>query len=128
MHDSGLIEFGSHTVNHEILSRLPLAEQQREIAQSCATVRQRLGLEHVTFAYPNGKPTDFTDDTKMILRDTGALCGLSTIEGLCDPDDDPYELRRIPVGCDMTPHRFALLCSGFLTWLKASLSPATRAT
>jgi len=122
MNESGLIDFGGHTVNHEILSRMPRAEQQREIEESCDTLRKRLGVEHITFAYPNGKTTDFNSDTKDILRKVGALCGLSTIEGLCEPTDDPYALKRIGVGCNMTPQRFALLCSGFLPRLKASLS------
>lgn len=122
MHDSGLIEFGGHTVNHEILSRLEPAEQRREVLESCTAVRERLGLEQVTFAYPNGTAADFTVHSKKILRDAGILCGVSTVEGLCDPTDDLYELKRIGVGCDMTPHRFALLCSGFLPWLKGEIA------
>jgi len=118
---SGLVEFGAHSVNHEILSKLPRDAARREITASCDVLRGRLGLDRVTFAYPNGARADFDDHCKAVLREAGALCGLSTVEGLCGPGDDLYELKRIGVGSDMTPARFSVMCSGLLSSLKASL-------
>lgn len=121
MASSGLVEFGAHTVHHEILSQLPRDAARAEIAQSCATVRERLELDRVAFAYPNGRRQDFDDHCKAVLHEVGATCALSTIEGLCAPGDDLFEMRRIGVGSDMTMDRFAVMCSGLASSLKATL-------
>ncbi len=121
MASSGLVDFGAHTVSHEILSRLPREDMRREVTESCAAVRDRLNLDKITFAYPNGGREDFDDHCKVAVRAAGATCALSTIEGLCQPGDDLFELRRIGIGRDMTPARFAVMCSGMLSSLKETL-------
>lgn len=115
MQGSGLIEFGAHGAHHEILSQLPTQEMRREIVDSCAEVRQRLGVEQVPFAYPNGRRQDFSPEAKSVLREAAANAALSTIEGLCSTDDDLFELKRIGIGNNVGRNRFAAMCSGLET-------------
>jgi peptidoglycan/xylan/chitin deacetylase (PgdA/CDA1 family) len=88
------ISFGSHTVNHPILSRISPDEVRKEIYESKRVIEEHLGVPVRTFAYPNGKREDFTEATKSILREAGYICGLTTIFGANEPDQDLFELRR----------------------------------
>jgi len=112
MQRSGLIEFGAHGAHHEILSRLPENRMRSEIADSCDDVRRRLGVADVAFAYPNGLRQDFSPAAKVALKDAAAICGLSTIPGLCTVRDDVFELKRVGVGDDVGRNRFAVMCWG----------------
>ena len=112
MQQSGLIDFGAHGSHHEILSRLPLNQMRSEIFDSCEAVRSQLGMENVTFAYPNGRRQDFPAEAKQMLREASASCGLSAITGLCSAGDDVFELKRVGVGNNVGRSRFAAMCTG----------------
>ena len=71
MHENGMI-IGSHTVNHPCMSKLSLADQQREIQDSFATIERTLGpLPLKTFCYPYGGSHSFTRDTEQLLQKAG---------------------------------------------------------
>ena len=110
----GLIEFGAHTVTHNILSQMGEKDAEREIIDSCGMIEKQLGMKCLWFAYPNGRRRDFTPRSKEVLKANGVLCGLTTIPGLNDRTADPLELRRISVGADMSSARFQCLVSGLL--------------
>jgi peptidoglycan/xylan/chitin deacetylase (PgdA/CDA1 family) len=61
MHAGG-IEFGSHTVSHTILSCISRPDMIRELRDSKDELSGRLRTPVVSFAYPNGKNTDFNDE------------------------------------------------------------------
>jgi peptidoglycan/xylan/chitin deacetylase (PgdA/CDA1 family) len=109
---SGLADFGSHTHTHEILSQCDDARQKAELQQSRGVLLQHLENADL-FAYPNGTAADFTELTKLLLRELGYRCGLSTIDGLNGAASDLYELRRVNVGADATLAEFELLMLGF---------------
>src|SRR5262249_43185520 len=52
MHGAG-IQFGSHTVNHPILSRLPKEQLELELRRSQAELSSELHTPIKSFAYPN---------------------------------------------------------------------------
>lgn len=104
---SGLVQFGSHTRTHAILSRCSLERQREELAASRDALRAR-GLSADLFAYPNGGRLDFTEDTKGLLRDLGYRCALTTMAGLNPPGADLYELRRVGVGAKTGVRDFEL--------------------
>jgi peptidoglycan/xylan/chitin deacetylase (PgdA/CDA1 family) len=52
--DAAGIEIGGHTVNHAVLSNLPLAEARRELAGCRDQIATQLGTPPRHFAYPNG--------------------------------------------------------------------------
>ena len=54
MQDSGVIEFGSHTMKHRNLESLPLDQVRWEVTESKKRLEDKLGREMVSFAYPYG--------------------------------------------------------------------------
>jgi peptidoglycan/xylan/chitin deacetylase (PgdA/CDA1 family) len=94
MHATGIC-FGSHTVNHPILAKIPRDIADEEIRTSKAIIERRLGAPVKSFAYPNGKRSDFSDETKQLVRDAGYGCAVTTLFGSNGPDSDPFELRRL---------------------------------
>jgi len=119
--ETGLVDFGSHGVSHDILTRLEPEAMAREIRTSCEVLRERLDTDRVNYAYPNGGPDDFDERAKEILMQEGAPCALTTIEGLNSPDEDRHALKRILVLANVSRARFALLCCGFIPWLRSIL-------
>jgi peptidoglycan/xylan/chitin deacetylase (PgdA/CDA1 family) len=108
---SGLVQFGSHTHTHPILSRCPPGVQRQELKRSREVLLER-GLAADLFAYPNGGVSDFTDQTQELLRDLGYFCALSMLPGLNRRGTDVYALRRIGVGHRTPDHEFALRMVG----------------
>ncbi len=54
MQQSGLVQFGSHTLSHARLRRLPNEEVLRELTQSKKTLEEQLGVACEAFCYPFG--------------------------------------------------------------------------
>ena len=93
MHQSKF-SFGSHTVTHPILSRIPSIKVREEIFESKRILEERLNTSVTTFAYPVGRKEDFNELTKDCLREAGYICALSTIFGSNSDGQDLFELRR----------------------------------
>lgn len=93
MHRAG-IEFGSHTVTHPVLSRIPSEAVARELHESQRRLSDELGASVVTFAYPNGRAADYNDAVKGVLKECGYLCAVTTERGVNRLDNDPFELKR----------------------------------
>ncbi len=70
MQDSGVVEFGSHTMSHKNLARIPLDDARRELTESKIRLEQRLGREMVGFAYPYGAGA-FVPEVRKAARDAG---------------------------------------------------------
>jgi peptidoglycan/xylan/chitin deacetylase (PgdA/CDA1 family) len=93
------ISFGAHTVTHPVLSRVSIDEAREEIAVSKVEIERRLGTAVRAFAYPNGRREDFTERTKLLLREAGYTCAVTTIPGTNQARSngepcDLMELRR----------------------------------
>lgn len=97
LHQGGLVEVGAHTVTHPVLSALSAASQRREIAKSKARLEQILGHSVTSFAYPYGKPQDYTPETVEILRRDGFGCACSTFAGVVRRSSDRFRLPRVYV-------------------------------
>lgn len=93
MHQHGM-SFGSHTVNHPILSRLTTGKARREIYDSKRIIEEKLGSTVTSFAYPGGKKEDFSEETKKIVGEAGYTCGLTAIFGANTIEQDSFELKR----------------------------------
>lgn len=112
LNDDGLIQFGGHTVNHQIVEPLNDAELEAEIGGSIEEVRRRIRTASVTFAYPNGTPDDFDDRAEKVLRDHQVVAAVSTIDGINNSCTNPYALRRITIGSGMSIEEFRVRTSG----------------
>ena len=113
------IEFGSHTLDHTVLTDLPLADAERELTGSKNILQNRLGRKIDFLAYPCG----FTNsDIKARVKAAGYRAAFTVELGNVAPGDDIYALNRVPVFGAM-PHtmlRFSgrLHCPRFAAWLE----------
>jgi len=88
------VTFGAHSVNHPVFSKISVKELQGEIVGSKKTIEDRLQVPVSHFAYPFGQPFDFSAQAKQIVKEAGFKTAVTTIWGLNEPSDDPFELRR----------------------------------
>ena len=118
---TGLIEFGGHTINHQIVEPLDDEELNYEVGGSIEEVRRRVRHLSTTFAYPNGTPRDFDIRARTVLTDHGVTAAVSTIEGINSSITDLFALQRISVGSQMSMDEFRLRVSGVVPTLKSLL-------
>lgn len=88
------ISFGSHTLNHVLLSTTKPSTAQEEIYQSRQELRERLGEEPCGFAYPWGALGPWTLDQ---VHDTGYDFAVTVTPGVLTTETNPYLIPRIPL-------------------------------
>ena len=86
------IEFGSHTLTHPDLTKIPLEAAKKEIFESKKKIEEIVHDEVITFAYPYGK---LNQKLKEIVKEAGYEFGIATDSGSAVIDEDWYEIRRI---------------------------------
>jgi peptidoglycan/xylan/chitin deacetylase (PgdA/CDA1 family) len=75
MQNSGLIEFGAHSLTHINLSQTPSEQAQQEISGSKAQVAALTGVPCTSFAYPFGR---FNDETIHLVQSAGFTSAVTT--------------------------------------------------
>ena len=100
-------EVGSHTTNHVILTRVPLADAKEEISSSSAVIQQKLDRPVQLFAYPNGKSGDYDLSIQKFLADSGYIGAVTTDDRLNAQDADLFAIGRTSPWQKFLPH-FAL--------------------
>jgi peptidoglycan/xylan/chitin deacetylase (PgdA/CDA1 family) len=88
------ITFGSHAVNHELLTLLEPGLQTRELFESKAIIESRLGCPVDTLAYPNG---NHDDDLIRLVRDAGYRCAVTVVSAHVSRRSNRYKLGRVNV-------------------------------
>jgi peptidoglycan/xylan/chitin deacetylase (PgdA/CDA1 family) len=106
--EGGLVDVGSHTVAHPVLSALPVVDQRDEVQRSKACLEEILGRPVTSFAYPYGGRSDYTAETVAIVREVGYDHACSNFEGLVGRGTDPWQLPRFLVR-DWDGDKFARL-------------------
>jgi peptidoglycan/xylan/chitin deacetylase (PgdA/CDA1 family) len=91
------VEFGSHTINHSILTTLGTEDAFEEINKSKEQIEQVLQTKCTLFSYPNGTTKDFNESHKILLKEAGYSCALTQIPSLNDIGVHPFELRRLNI-------------------------------
>lgn len=94
--DRDLIEFGSHTCTHPIVSRCMSAEREYEIGSSKASIEGILDRPVVSFCYPNGLPNDYDWESICCVKKAGYLSAVVAHGSLIALDSDVFRLERIP--------------------------------
>jgi len=89
------VSFGSHTVHHPILSRVPPRRAQEEIRESKHRLEAIIGQEVRGFCYPNGGEDDFNEVIKGMVQHAGYQYACTTIDGINGQYADRYELKRL---------------------------------
>lgn len=110
LNETDLIEFGAHSVSHEILTQLSTQEKRKEIIDSCSILKEKIKNKNIAFAYPNG---NYDEECVQILKKENVYCGLTVDSGLNSKNNNIYQLKRIGIGNDITMPFFRLLTSGF---------------
>jgi peptidoglycan/xylan/chitin deacetylase (PgdA/CDA1 family) len=114
MHDDG-VAFGAHSVNHPVLTNLPLEEAKKEIIQSKKDIEEKLGQPVTAFSYPNG---DFNPQIVEFTKDAFACAVAVGMPKLITLKDSPYQLSRIITGEDF--NKFNVVFSGLYQDLRLS--------
>ena len=91
------ISFGSHTINHPILTNEQADVIEDEICKSKEILEKETGRDVVHFCYPNG---DYNDEIRMIASGSyKSAC--TTRAGFVSKDSDIYALNRIGINEEM---------------------------
>jgi len=97
MSHSGLVEIGSHTVTHPILSTVEDHEARDEVTRSRARIERALGKKVRFFCFPNGKPGDYRQSQLQELKEAGYEGAVVSSFGLVRRTSNLYELPRIGI-------------------------------
>jgi peptidoglycan/xylan/chitin deacetylase (PgdA/CDA1 family) len=114
------IAVGSHTCTHPILARLSPGEQARELSESRRLLENATGEACDHFAYPNGSPGDFDQQTRQSVMDAGYRCAFTTIKRRVAREDNRFEIPRCTVTHNhMTSSEFSAEVAGLTSALRA---------
>lgn len=117
VHKGGLVDFGSHSVDHLHMSRLQEDEMIRQAAESKRTLEDLLATCVTMFAYPYGQLDDFSDLTGRILAETGYKIAVTTHWGTRNSTRDLLRLRRIHFRETDSDATVKAKIEGFFDWI-----------
>lgn len=89
---SGLVSMGSHAMSHRPLTQLTPDEVLRELSMSRVCLKQKLGVDAVAIAYPNG---DADERVAGLAAVAGFRAGFSTSRGLVEHGSPKLRLSRV---------------------------------
>lgn len=113
------VHVGSHGHNHFVLNdNLSVAEIADEMEQSKRWLETTLQSQNLTFCYPNGKETDFSERTRRISVQNGYRLGFTAPYQPVFPDTDPQLIPRISFPETMDFARHQLLGLVIPDWIK----------
>lgn len=113
------IEFGSHTVDHNVLTELSPNSVNHELADSKSVLEKRLGRRVDVLAYPCGFTNEYI---KSRVNFSGYRAAFTVNLGNVHPGDDLYALNRVPIfgALPHTMFRFEgrMRCPRLAAWLE----------
>ncbi len=116
------IAFGSHTVNHPILTRILPEQVRSELSESKQRLEEEIGQPVISLAYPNGQAADFSEEVMRLARETGFRLAFSLLPGptrLGTVKNSPLAIRRVYIGRNHTFPRFVAALAGLPRLLKS---------
>lgn len=93
--DPHIVQIGSHTRTHPILSGCNDAEVVTEIAGSKAEIEAAIGRRVVSFCYPNGMSGDFDPRAERAVDEAGYLGAVRAYGGMVFPNANRLALPRM---------------------------------
>jgi peptidoglycan/xylan/chitin deacetylase (PgdA/CDA1 family) len=129
MADSGLVDIGSHTVTHPILSSITDEESWEELTESRRQIEDGIGRKADSFCLPNGMTGDYRLTQLGQVADAGYVCSVLASFGLVGNGTDPYRLPRMGMGSKSRPVEFSKFLDGaeyYQQKLMTLLRPSTR--
>lgn len=113
MADSGLMEIGSHTVTHPILSSVTDEESWDELTRSRAQIEEGIGRTVNCFCYPNGMPGDYRPSQLQQVEQAGYACSVIAEFGMVSRTSDRYQLPRIGMTRKTSVEQISKYLDGF---------------
>jgi peptidoglycan/xylan/chitin deacetylase (PgdA/CDA1 family) len=98
---------GAHSHTHELLAKLTREQQLGECRLSREVIRENLGLDVDSFAFPVGSHDSFSAVTQECLRETGYRTAFSYYGGVNTPTSlRPFDVARVALsGHGLTHYR-----------------------
>ncbi|MDP2816653.1 MAG: polysaccharide deacetylase family protein, partial [Rectinemataceae bacterium] len=90
-----LVEYGSHTMSHCIVSKVSEERLRQELKASKFEIEKHTHKTVVHFAYPNGRREDYDERAMTFLNDMGYRTAVTTVHGVNTSISKPFELRRL---------------------------------
>lgn len=91
----GLVEIGSHTLNHPDLTSINSAQLKLEIIESKNLLEKRFNTKVTSFCYPYGF---YNEKLFPLAKEAGYLTAVTTKEGSTIYEDSLYDIKRIRPG------------------------------
>lgn len=92
------IEFGSHSVNHPILSKLSDDDLMRELSESKKHIEDMLGVNCLSIAYPVGGESAYSMKVMKFVHQIGYKMAASYKHGVSSEiEDERFQLKRLHV-------------------------------
>jgi peptidoglycan/xylan/chitin deacetylase (PgdA/CDA1 family) len=118
MSDSGLLEVGSHTVSHPILSTISDEASWDELTRSRAQIEEGMGKKVACFCFPNGLPGDYREEQVRQVAEAGYACSVVAHSGFVRADSDRYRMPRIGVARKSSTEEFSRWLDGVMYYRK----------
>jgi peptidoglycan/xylan/chitin deacetylase (PgdA/CDA1 family) len=96
---SGLVEFGAHSVSHELLDQVAQEVAVEEIRSSRQRIEEELGRPCRIFSYPNG---NHSPQLMGLVAGQGMRWAVTTRRGYLDQHADPLAVPRIGMHQDVS--------------------------
>jgi len=100
IHSSGLVEVGSHSLTHPILSQESQEEVNAQMRLSKERIEAELSNKVVSFCYPNGQSDDYRETELIGLKKCAYKTAVTAEFGLVNDAANPLLLPRF--GGDFT--------------------------
>lgn len=114
MADSGLLEVGSHTATHPIMSSISDESSWSELTESKAQIEEGMGRGVQCFCFPNGMPGDYRESQIRQVEQAGYLCSVLAHTGFASAAGDRYRLPRIGVARKSSTEEFSRWLDGVM--------------
>ena len=117
MSKSGLIDIGSHTLNHPYLAHIKdEALLRKEIFESKKIIESKINKPVLSFSYPGG---GFNRHIIDLVKEAGYKISCATNPGKRYPKNDTLALKRLRISSTSDNlFVFWIETSGFYTWIK----------
>jgi len=106
--DSGLVEIGSHTLDHVYLKQAPDIYAEKQISESKQKFEEQFRIKIKTFAYPYGA---FNNMNIESVKKAGYTAAVSVINGSLQDKENLFYMSRIRPGL-FTPETMIQMIEG----------------
>jgi peptidoglycan/xylan/chitin deacetylase (PgdA/CDA1 family) len=110
-----MVDFGTHSSFHTILTKCNSREKEFEINGSIERVEELLGIPVTAFAYPNG---DYDEETIKMLKPGNIKVARSMDAGWNNRNTDPYRLKAIALSDNADINKLAVELTGISMYMQ----------